>query len=382
MKKLLFFLAAAFLSGCTTVNTDNAKRLNAVHSIVCSVPDNVVLGYFGWPSVAKLKDGTIVAAASGFRATHICACGKSVLFTSKDNGETWDAGQIINDSVADDRDTGLLELADGRLLLTWFASDIRVYINEKNRKYYEPTFPVLETLDEKEIAANIGSFIRFRNPDGTWSKRQQVLASAPHGPIQLKNGNIFYLGSRFGRENADGSINYKMGDSRAICAIKSSDGGKTWQTLSVFGENTRLCEPHAIELDDGSIIGHLREDKTFSIQQVISTDGGKTWSKPQHLAFGSPPHLMRHSSGVLICSYGWRRAGYGQRVMFSTDNGKTWSTDWIIRDDGENYDLGYPCTIELDDGSLLTVYYQHLPGRKHAAILASKWRLPDLGQKK
>jgi hypothetical protein len=64
--------------------------------------------------------------------------------------------------------------------------------------------------------------------------------------------------------------------------------------------------------------------------------------------------------------------------MFSTDNGETWDKDYILRDDGSSGDLGYPATVELNDGSLLTVYYQQEPGRKNCIIMQSIWELPDL----
>ena len=59
--------------------------------------------------------------------------------------------------------------------------------------------------------------------------------------------------------------------------------------------------------------------------QTDSVDGGKTWSIPKPLGFhGSPPHLLRHSSGVLVCVYGYRQPGYGQRAMLSRDDGAMW----------------------------------------------------------
>ena len=60
----------------------------AKHGIVCSV-DEGKEKYFGWPSVAKLADGTIVTGASGLRRGHVCPWGRSVVAYSKDGGETY-----------------------------------------------------------------------------------------------------------------------------------------------------------------------------------------------------------------------------------------------------------------------------------------------------
>jgi hypothetical protein len=115
----------------------------------------------------------------------------------------------------------------------------------------------------------------------------------------------------------------------------------------------------------------------FSMMQTDSIDSGRTWSVPKPLGFhGSPPHLMRHSSGAILLTYGYRQSPFGQRVAFSRDDGATWEHDWIIRDDGPDFDLGYPSTVELGDGSLLTVCYQKAAANEKCSLLWSRWRLP------
>ena len=48
----------------------------------------------------------------------------------------------------------------------------------------------------------------------------------------------------------------------------------------------------------------------------------------------------------------------------------------MISQEAESDDLGYPSTVELSDGRLLTVYYQILPGDTFASILYTEWELP------
>ena len=38
-------------------------------------------------------------------------------------------------------------------------------------------------------------------------------------------------------------------------------------------------------------------------------------------------------------------------------------------------DLGYPSTVELADGSLVSVWYEHLPGETLASVQAAHWAL-------
>ena len=50
----------------------------------------------------------------------------------------------------------------------------------------------------------------------------------------------------------------------------------------------------------------------------------------------------------------------GVGALLSCDGGKTWDTDHevLLAGDGvRNGDLGYPSTVQLDDGSLVTAVY-------------------------
>ena len=61
--------------------------------------------------------------------------------------------------------------------------------------------------------------------------------------------------------------------------------------------------------------------------------------------------------------------------MLSRDGGETWDVDWIIDDECPNWDLGYPATVELKDGSLMTIYYQNVDGISR--IMQRVWKLPE-----
>lgn len=364
----------------------NTKKINAAHGIIYEAPPESLFGYFGWPTVAKTDDGTIIVAVSGFRSAHVCPWGKTVLFTSNDNGETWSVPIILNDTPLDDRDAGLLALDGNRLLASWFTSDTRHYIDWCEKSNPVKCSDVTSNWNEEIVGKWLGSFVRIRDEDGKWGNVVSVKVTTPHGPIRLRNGNLFYLGKIFGENDKNGMLKFKMDNLQDgdILAIKSSDNGITWEDCGSVAHPQKegfFCEPHAIELENGKILGMLRKEKgtdNFSMFQTESGDGGKTWSEPEFISYGSPPHLLYHSSKTLICTYGYRREPFGQRVMFSRDAGATWSMDWIIRDDGISGDLGYPSTIELDNGALLSVYYQSTGENRPASVLFSKWEMPKL----
>ena len=63
--------------------------------------------------------------------------------------------------------------------------------------------------------------------------------------------------------------------------------------------------------------------------------------------------------------------------MVSHDGGDTWTYDYVLRDDGPDTDLGYPASVEMDDGSLFTVYYQKQESAEEkCSLLWSRWQLP------
>jgi hypothetical protein len=45
----------------------------------------------------------------------------------------------------------------------------------------------------------------------------------------------------------------------------------------------------------------------------------------------------------------------------------------VISGDGTSGDLGYPSTVELDDGSLLTVWYELMKGSPRAVLRQARW---------
>ncbi len=370
-----------------------SKHLVAEHGVVCRLA-NERLGYFGWPTVARLDDGTLMVASSGLRSTHVCPWGKTVLNVSADDGRTWSPPRVINDSPLDDRDAGIVNLGGGKLLVSWFVTDnrgqaddarLRQLFGEAEAESWRPT---LDTLTDELAQQHVGSWVMLSVDAGaTWGAPIRVPVTSPHGPIGLRNGDLLYLGKPF-------AVMDELHNA-VITAVGSGDGGRTWQALGA----PPLCpqtvagsyhEAHVLELPSGKLLGVIRLENCpgehgnvteaglihFSTLLTESTDCGRTWSLPRSLGYGSPPHLLRHSSGALLVTYGYRLPGYGQRVGISRDEGQSWEWDCIIRDDAPDWDLGYPSTVELADGSLFTVYYQKFAAGEHCSLLWSRWQLP------
>lgn len=346
------------------------------HGVVYTRPGSEY-GYFGWPSAAILGDGRVVVGCSGLRRRHVDPFGKTVLCvgTPKDGFGEYIVG---HDSPLDDRDAGVVALGGNSLLVTWFTLDTRIFRDDL-MKYSPAEFEVMDAAMRafpEDAKKYVGSWT-MRSDDGgaTFTSPARCPVSSPHGPVVMRDGRLIYLGKLF-PEGMDRPF--------GIVSCAESRDGLHWDVLGEVPlpenvTNGQFHEPHVIELNDGALLCLIRyhyPNGDLGIYKSVSRDGGRTWSTPEDMDIhGSPPHLLRHSSGAIVLTYGWRHAPYGQRARISRDDGATWSDEIILRSDGPDGDLGYPCSVELPGGDILTVYYQKRPGESLCSILWTQWRI-------
>jgi hypothetical protein len=343
--------------------------------------------YQGWPTVAKDGDGVLYAVSSGHRLGHVCPFGKNYLYVSADEGASWTGPIVANDTCMDDRDAGLCAWGKGNLLLTWFNHSPELYIQRaesrspQNAQVRTPlaqaAIETWKTLPPEQCRR--ASYARLSRDGGkTWSEKVQIPLTSPHGPVKMTDGRLLFVG----KERAWGEDL----EAEAVYAMTSSDDGMSWDMMAPIpcpdGHTwDQIHEPHGIELADGTIIAALRVHDNNVPGRLLtfisrSVDGGKTFSQPVSVTLGAPPHLMQHSSGAVILSYSKRFIHpQGQCVRISRDSGATWSEDISVAPESPDWAHGYPSTVELSDGSLITVFYQKYPGDSHNSVLFTRWEL-------
>jgi hypothetical protein len=162
------------------------------------------------------------------------------------------------------------------------------------------------------------------------------------------------------------------------------DDGVNWSWLADIptragDDPNQYHELHAVEAGDGRIVAQIRNHNSANRHETLQTeslDGGQSWSEPHSIGvWGYPSHLLRLADGRLLMSYGHRRAPIGNLARISEDGGRSWSEPLTISDDASSGDMGYPSTVELSPGELLSVWYERRPDTPKAVLRQARWRL-------
>lgn len=395
MKRLNFLFLGGILLVVATVAAEPAR---APQSSYAEVIRHVSIyerfdAYSAWPDMVRAANGDIVVLFTRTEE-HLGPDGEILLARSTNNGETWLPPAIVYDSPLDDRESGVTQLNDGRLLVhirsvQWSPED---YLNLPQDAYETAQIGrwIRHAQQPEYLAAGhlSGSWHAISDDNGlTWSAPFPGTDSV-HGGIQLKDGSLLIASyvdesDHIGVYKADS----EWDEARRIATVHGPDP-----------DSIRLGEPHILQMRSGRILMMMRatsvpyDDSSprSYLWASYSDDNGASWVEAyQTELWGFPPHLLELSDGRILCSYGHRRPPYGQRVCIS-DDGITWkkANELIIRD-GPNKDLGYPASIELEPGKVLTIYYQSNvgadaqprmippdPNRRKPGILGTIWQLP------
>ena len=302
-----------------------------------------------WPNLTLMPDGSVVATIFN-RPYHGLDVGDVECWSSRD-GRLWEQrgspavheGQSNRMNVAAGlaHDGSLVVLASG-----WGGRDFR----EK----------ILPTL----VA---------RSSDGgrSWGRSSAVQLPKevdfliPFGDIVRGEGEL--LAASFYHE-VPGTANAYL--------LFSRDDGRSW------GEAVRLA-PH--DYNETALL-RLRSDRWLAASRshadghlalFVSEDEGRHWARSGLLTLPGhhPAHLLEMADGRVLLTYGIREKGHhGIGYRTSEDEGRTWSRPTRIVNLEETTDGGYPSTVQLADGTLLTAYYSNrVPQHQRYHMGAVRW---------
>lgn len=326
-----------------------------------------------WPNLTVLPDGEIAAAIYN-HPSHGFGCGNVELWTSQDEGDTWRYRSTVSDhseqpeQVRMNHAVGLNRRGELVALVSGWSEGRR-----------PPRLPV-----QVCVSADRGQ---------TWRRHLLGTDKVPYGDIRMREDGT--LACAF----------YEPGERTHAVMHVSIDDGETWRM-----QGERL--PHADETNvfcSGQSGVWLAASRTIpdrwrdirdqayphgaGVTVRRSVDGGLTWDRGKVVSPSGQDnaHLLRLADGRLLLSMTSRIPGlFGVVMRISEDEGVSWDIPFVLvsmpATDWRLTDCGYPSTVQLGNGLLVTALYagprnpdaaiHGAPwhGRYHMAVV--RWRLP------
>jgi len=293
-------------------------------------------GYF--PVLIKLRDGSLAAVLrSG--APHIGVGGRLDFVRSPDGGKTWSSPQTIVYMPPDTRNPAFGQAPDGKLILAFAV-----------------TGPYPKGKWQPPISTRYSVWLTLSEDNGqTWLPPRSLKVSplaygSPYGKIvSLPDGTLLLPVYQWDEEQRYGSY-----------ILRSRDGGWNWDEPTLIAEGHN--EAALTVLPDGTLLAVVRRNDN-SLSECYSEDGGRTWTPPQKLTEAPyhPADVIVLSSGRVLLTFGRRIEPYGaEAVLGEFENGRVkwlWETRTLIEWRAANPDCGYPSSVQLDDGTIVTLVY-------------------------
>jgi len=192
---------------------------------------------------------------------------------------------------------------------------------------------------------------------------------------------------------------------RSVHLYESGDAGVTWQERAHLADNVN--ETFLMRRKDGVWMASGRTSVQESMDRVLphgtgerlflSQDEGQTWDQGRLVSPQGQENanLLELQDGRLLYSFTSRIPGlFGVVLRLSADGGKTWSVTQplitVPAMDWHKTDCGYPSSVQLADGTVVTAYYfgpmcgskpipgaQGLPWHHRYHMGVARWKLSN-----
>ena len=299
-----------------------------------------------WPNLTMMGDGTVVAAVFG-KPCDRQKEGDVQCWASADGGRTWQ--QRGTPAPHEEPNSTRKNLAAGLA-----ANGDLIVICAGLWNYYQPDLSVPWRVLPCWVS---------RSVDGgrTWTIDKEVFPSkGPDGGPCIPFGDIV----RGHDETLRVSV-YTVKHDRSglgVFVYRSEDDGRTWGRPVAIDRTGSCNETALLHLGGGKWLAasrtylyhHDKDGQVRNVQLYASADDGRTWVHRMGLSpsYCHPGHLLLLRDGRILLSYGNRTKRPGVEVRYSNDEGITWSESRRLSQIG-----GYPSSVQLADGQLLTAYY-------------------------
>lgn len=241
-----------------------------------------------------------------------------LLYRSADKGRTWteqplkvNPPDIDKETIISKQNTPVIQMPDGKTLLGsfWVSHKLK---SEAKVKYTDGS-AIFYSKDQGLNWHFLSRPVRDRSGDGIFI--YETLFLAPDGNLHLYSVHL-----------SDNGV-VVDGVKNALTLCVSKDGGKTWsEPVPITGKGSESW---------GTV-----DDSKVSYKVVYRAP----W-----------PILLK--DGRILVVFTRRKMPAGIGGIISSDGGKTWSKEFIIRKDAEWWDVGYPVGTQLTDGRIFVAYY-------------------------
>ena len=346
----------------------------------------------GWPQVTVLPDGTLACLIWPI-PLHGYTEGAAECWLSKDGGLSWTkAGVPVPNAPTENR----MNLAGGLATDGTYVALVSGW-NKRMPAGWRPDPADPKTPKDYFGDASTLPPIPAVSRDGgvTWKQFPVVDAPQPSGQGIIPYGRIGPL--------ADGTLGVMLYRDE-VAFFVSKDGGATWSKRGQLSTGRTFNETTWLLLENGDLLaasrsygagnGGAHAANNGSVGQHLeafrSTDQGVTWKHEGALTLPQqhPADLTRLPDGRILLSYGVRNDGdWGINVRIGNREGRAWSSPIRLVDlEGStdapktakpSRDGGYPSTVVLADGTLVTAYYSRgVPAHQRYHVGVVRWKLP------
>lgn len=347
--------------------------------------------YCSFPSVVRLQSNHLilvfrvagkcsVEAAKSDQVTHHDPDSAIAMIESQDGGQTWPESSFrivfSPPQGCGVNDPGLIVLSNGDLLLRVAVLNV---VPSNWRKDIPGT--LISHRPEHDLVASLKGNLLLKSTDlgRSWHELSFIepegfpRTCSRESVVELEDGSLLLSAYYGAPQKTDEAL-----------VFRSYDQGVSWGDVSVVAKDlngtrgqhhgVNFNETAILNLGKGELLAMIRGDSSFftedgetipvggvgELMQTRSLDAGLSWFPPKPSGiWGQPAHLLRLRDDRIVCTYGYRKQPCGICEVVSKDQGRTWTEPVFIREHGASWDMGYPCSVELDDDRIFTAYYFH-----------------------